>query len=83
MADGRQDLRENGEPCDRLARNRPQLAYVRHDDLMLHLLKLLADPDRMRSRLHRDRTGGRSVNVAQPRPVWCETDPGLRIHLLR
>jgi hypothetical protein len=55
--------------------NRPQLAHIPHDDLMLHLLELQADPDRMRSRRHRDRTGGGSVNAVQPRPVWCETGP--------
>jgi hypothetical protein len=35
-------------------RYRPQLTHVGHDDFMAQFLQLLADPDRMRSRLHGD-----------------------------
>jgi hypothetical protein len=35
-------------------RDRPQLTYVRYDDLVTQFLKLFADPYRMRPRFHRD-----------------------------
>lgn len=35
-------------------RDRSQLAHVRHDDFMAELLQLFADPDRVRSSLHRN-----------------------------
>src|SRR5579871_2856411 len=41
-------------------RDRPQLADVRHDHLMAQFLQLFADPDRMRSSLHRYACAGHS-----------------------
>ena len=35
-------------------RDRPQLAHIRHDHLVAQFLKLLVNPDRVRSRFHRD-----------------------------
>jgi hypothetical protein len=35
-------------------RDRPQLPHVGHDHFVAHLLKLFADPDRVRARFHRD-----------------------------
>jgi hypothetical protein len=53
---------KSGVPCKLLrihlialaiaVRDGPQLADVRHDHLMTNLLKLFADPDRMRTRFH-------------------------------
>src|SRR3984885_4247917 len=65
MGDRSQDLRiEPGIASDlfcihRVAlavavRDRPELAHVGHDYFVAQLLELFADPDRVRSRLHRD-----------------------------
>ena len=63
VRDGTQDLRiKPRESCQLLGiclvalaitmRYGSQLAHVRYDDLMPQLLELLADPDRVRPRLH-------------------------------
>ena len=46
-------------------RDSPQLTHVRHDDLMAQFLQLLADPDRVRPRFHRN-------------PCWRQISEPLR-----
>ena len=59
-------------------RDRPKFTHVGHDHLVAQLLKLFADPDRVRSRLHRDphpRQVGKPLldargNRSEPPPVY-------------
>jgi hypothetical protein len=47
-------------------RDGSQFAGVRHDDLITELLPLLAGPDRIRSRFHRDACQRRPENLVSP-----------------
>jgi hypothetical protein len=55
-------------------RDRTQFAHVRHDHFVTQFLKLLADPDRVRARFHRD-PHWRQIGKPLLDPRWAGSKP--------
>jgi hypothetical protein len=60
-------------------RDRPQLAHVRNNHFMAKLLQLLADPDRVNARLHRN-TSVRHINEPLLDGLRCGPEPASIDH---